>query len=312
MPSTHTLSICIPNYNMGRWVSGAIRSALMQPVSEVVVVDNASTDDSVAVLAEFNDRRLAVHLRDDHVPMYENISRAVSLTTSEWCLVLCADDELTASFYSQFTRALEQYSSAVLISQSVIDPEVPMIIGDRSSVVYGQAMAVLGSPMLPLSTSAFRRDSFESVGGFDTAAGWPADRDLWVRLVLHCGPAIAVGAVGGLYYRSRGTWVPQAENSLRELGEVTKWLEYRRDVWPEELIREMERSLAERHERVGRVLLSRGDSAGWDLLRVAAGAGRKSASRRLLLERRPRLARTYDSVHHRAVQARRRLADVVR
>src|SRR5215467_9078329 len=44
-----TLSICIPNYNMGDWVAAAIDSALIQQPEdqiEVVVIDNVSTDDS--------------------------------------------------------------------------------------------------------------------------------------------------------------------------------------------------------------------------------------------------------------------------
>jgi glycosyltransferase involved in cell wall biosynthesis len=51
-------SIVIPNYNYGRFLGDAVRSALAVdwPDVEVIVVDDGSTDDSLQVLADFGDR----------------------------------------------------------------------------------------------------------------------------------------------------------------------------------------------------------------------------------------------------------------
>lgn len=55
MISETTLSIIIPNYNYARYVGTAIRSALdvRWPKVEVIVVDDGSTDDSMAVIESF-------------------------------------------------------------------------------------------------------------------------------------------------------------------------------------------------------------------------------------------------------------------
>src|SRR5262249_47052519 len=55
-------SIVINNYNYGRFLAGAIDSALGQtyPHSEVVVVDDGSTDDSRAVIGRYAGRLAAV------------------------------------------------------------------------------------------------------------------------------------------------------------------------------------------------------------------------------------------------------------
>ena len=54
------VSIVVLNYNYARFVSAAIDSALRQTLPpgecEVIVVDNGSTDDSLAVIGRYGDR----------------------------------------------------------------------------------------------------------------------------------------------------------------------------------------------------------------------------------------------------------------
>src|SRR5574342_226397 len=55
------VSFVVPSYNYGAYVGQTIASILAQDVDvplEVVVVDDASTDDSVAVLEAFRDPRV--------------------------------------------------------------------------------------------------------------------------------------------------------------------------------------------------------------------------------------------------------------
>ena len=50
--SLPTLSVVVPNYNHGRYIEGALRGHLSQtaPPTEILVVDDGSTDDSCAVV----------------------------------------------------------------------------------------------------------------------------------------------------------------------------------------------------------------------------------------------------------------------
>jgi GT2 family glycosyltransferase len=49
------ISIIIPTYNYGRYLSGAVASVLGQtkPPSEVIIVDDGSTDDTAEVATRF-------------------------------------------------------------------------------------------------------------------------------------------------------------------------------------------------------------------------------------------------------------------
>ena len=54
-----SVSVIINNYNYGRFLGQCVDSALQQTTAcEVIVVDDGSVDESLAVLAEFGDRVL--------------------------------------------------------------------------------------------------------------------------------------------------------------------------------------------------------------------------------------------------------------
>ncbi len=86
------VSILIPCYNAERWIAQCIGSALAQtwPEKEVVVVDDGSTDGSLAIIQSFGDR-----IRWDSGPNRGgNVTRnrLLELSHGEWLQYLDADD----------------------------------------------------------------------------------------------------------------------------------------------------------------------------------------------------------------------------
>ena len=57
--SAATLSVCVPNFNHGHYLAQALRSVLDQSFrpAEILVLDDASTDDSWHVIEQFASRR---------------------------------------------------------------------------------------------------------------------------------------------------------------------------------------------------------------------------------------------------------------
>lgn len=92
------LSICIPTYNRAHSIEPAIKSILNQDYKhyEVVVSDNASTDNTKDVVLSFDDPRIKYFRYEELVSMYENHNRCVEKAESEWIVFLHSDDLLVS------------------------------------------------------------------------------------------------------------------------------------------------------------------------------------------------------------------------
>jgi hypothetical protein len=91
---TPRVTIAIPSFNAARWIAAAVQSALDQTWSEkeVIVVDDGSTDDSLAILERFGDSIRVIcaeHRGGNHA---RNL--ALQHATGEWLQFLDADDYL--------------------------------------------------------------------------------------------------------------------------------------------------------------------------------------------------------------------------
>ena len=86
-------SICIPNFNYGRYLGETIATVLSQDVAdlEVCVSDNASTDDSREVVGQIADERLRLSVNPTNVGFAPNLDRAGSMATGKTMIMLSSD-----------------------------------------------------------------------------------------------------------------------------------------------------------------------------------------------------------------------------
>lgn len=97
------VSILIPTFNRAHYLFQSIESALAQdyPDLEVVVSDNASTDETESVIKRFSsDGRFKYFKNDKNIGMVKNWRKAlVDYITGDWFLILSDDDYLINSEY---------------------------------------------------------------------------------------------------------------------------------------------------------------------------------------------------------------------
>ena len=105
------ISIFIPVYNDARWLPGAIESVRAQRHEnwELVVGDNASSEDIESIVCAYGDDRLRYHRWPTHVPIDENFNRTATLTRYPWVQLLCADDRLRPDCLARIAATIETH-----------------------------------------------------------------------------------------------------------------------------------------------------------------------------------------------------------
>lgn len=104
--SAPALSVMIPNFNYGRYIGETIQSVLGQVGDdvEIVVCDNASTDDSVAVVEAFRDPRIRVQVNPCNVGFSANLERVAAMARGKRMLLLSSDDKMGPGAYAAYAK----------------------------------------------------------------------------------------------------------------------------------------------------------------------------------------------------------------
>lgn len=185
-----TVSIVVASHNKGPYVDAAIRSALDQgPIAEVIVVDDASTDDSVATL-----RRLArdnASMRLVELPSNRGGSHCRNIgireARGEFVVFLDADDLLLPGCCQGRVRAAREAPDHDLwVFPMHVFREDPGVVettwvprsGDH--LAHFLAHRLDWSIMQPL----WRRAFLQELGGFDESFVRLQDPELHVRAML--------------------------------------------------------------------------------------------------------------------------------
>jgi glycosyltransferase involved in cell wall biosynthesis len=175
-----------------------VASALSQTVDsfEVIVSDNASDDETIEVLGEFDDDRLIVVRQPENIGAIGNWNACLAAANGTYVTML-SDDDSVAPFF------LERCNTLI-----TDDVDLPLIVtlGDvfdgptgltrpatasrvlRSGVWQGTEILkefLRGNISPQMCTLAIKTEALRARGGFP--AGWPHTGDLasWVPLLLH-------------------------------------------------------------------------------------------------------------------------------
>ena len=89
------VSVLIPTYNCAKYIGQAIQSVLDQTFEdfEIVISDNASTDNTEEVVKNFENSRIRYYKNQENIGYTRNVYRLIhELARGEYCIILCADD----------------------------------------------------------------------------------------------------------------------------------------------------------------------------------------------------------------------------
>ena len=104
-------SVLLPTRNGGDFLENCIATILGQPYEsmELIVSDNANTDNTQDVLASISDPRLKVIRIEEPVSVTENWSRALNASSGDYILMMGDDDCLLPGYFERMDQILEKY-----------------------------------------------------------------------------------------------------------------------------------------------------------------------------------------------------------
>ncbi|HEX2686613.1 MAG TPA: glycosyltransferase family 2 protein [Kofleriaceae bacterium] len=209
--NTVALSVMIPNFNYGRYIGETIESVLAQalPHIEIVVCDNASTDDSVKVVGSYSDPRIRLAVNPCNVGFSSNLERVAAMARGRRMLLLSSDDRMTPGALAAYGRletalgpradtAVWGAATAVIDSKghrtgvqfdpdpkcwrdSRDEPELSKAVGFpvrsiSAAVLLRRSLELLRSP-LPFLTTCYPKALHDAVGSY--AGGRLMNPDKW-------------------------------------------------------------------------------------------------------------------------------------
>jgi glycosyltransferase involved in cell wall biosynthesis len=176
----------IPTRNRCELLAGALDSVAAQtlPVTEIIVVDDGSSDSTASMLASRaqRDPRITVLRNERSVGAAAARNVGVARALSDWIAFLDCDDSWSPHKHERQFEALTRNPEAIACFSGY-----RMVFSDRIHSVGGRvsfsedelrAANVIGTT----SSAMIRREKFLEVGGFDPNLPSCQDWDLWLRL----------------------------------------------------------------------------------------------------------------------------------
>lgn len=88
------ISVIMPVYNADRFITAAIDSILTQTFQnfELLILDDASTDNSKEIILKYNDKRIKVFYSDTNQGIVANLNKGIEIAQGEYIARMDADD----------------------------------------------------------------------------------------------------------------------------------------------------------------------------------------------------------------------------
>lgn len=259
---THgSLSVIVPNHNHARYIGEALEAILSQSFrpKEVIVVDDGSTDDSVAVIEHFVRRDSIIrpfrNERNRGVIFWMNW--ALEFASGDYVYFAAADDKARPRLFEKSMNLLAQYPQAGLCStvSGVMNEKgehkglvhTPIISRTACFLAPARALAMLrqhGSWFMG-NTAIYRRAALIEAGGFIPELDAYCDGFIDLVLALKYG-ACFIPEPLAMWRKLEGTYAKRMSADLDSILEITAaakrlMLSKYADLFPSDYVEDWER-----------------------------------------------------------------------
>ena len=189
MSNSPKVSVVIPTYNRGNFLRAAVASALAQTLRdlEIIVVDDASAEDSEKVVRQFGDSRLKFIRHETNRGVAAARNTGVLKSQGKYIAFLDDDDEWLPEKLERQFELLEQSPRNVgvvytgsLAMESMNGKALFQLMPTLKGVIFQEML--LRDSLAPTSTFVVRKECFEKAGLFDVDFEFGEDFDMWLRI----------------------------------------------------------------------------------------------------------------------------------
>src|SRR5262245_10256961 len=126
------VTIAIPTFNRAQWLEDCVAAALAQSYRhfEVVVSDNASTDQTAAVLKRFSDSRLRVLTQPRNIGAIANWNACLQAAKGEFIFFVPDDDRIAPWLLERCIALFKQ------------DPGIPIVVALADAYLPTEALTI--------------------------------------------------------------------------------------------------------------------------------------------------------------------------
>jgi glycosyltransferase involved in cell wall biosynthesis len=199
-----TLSVVLPNYNHAKFIGRALAALLGQEraADEIIVIDDGSTDDSIAVIERIAATAPAIRLlrNPKNAGVIPTLQRGLESARGKYVYFAASDDWVFPGFFALALRRLEANSDmglfcgeAMLIDSGsnrpfAVRPAVrPRQRAGRIEAAGVQDLLRSTDNWILTGSAIFRRDCVTWAGGFDARLGSFADGFIARKVALKYG-----------------------------------------------------------------------------------------------------------------------------
>jgi glycosyltransferase involved in cell wall biosynthesis len=225
----------IPAYNGAATIAATLTSVLAQAHAEgamqIAVIDNCSTDDTVAVVESIapsqSGGRVEVIRNPTNIGLVGNWNACIEHARGELVLILHADDYLAPGYFTAVEAAFAQRPDAdlclvrALIVDAFDEPErLARRLGSTGEELSVWALAY-GNEFYPPGV-VVKRSAYERLGGFSRGLLYVADWEMWLR-ILASGKAVYLNEPLACYREAAGNATNRLSRTADDLRELVRF-----------------------------------------------------------------------------------------
>lgn len=182
------ISVILPTFNRGYIIGKAIQSVLEQTISnwELIIVDDASTDNTEDIVKSFNDSRIIFAKNERNMGANFARNRGCTIAKGEFFAFLDSDNVWVCDKLERQLESLlhSEEDVAFVFSRGKIIDGNTKVVPDKNFKISLLEKILHRQNVIDTNTVLLKRSVFEDVGGFDNNMPRIQDWDIFFRIIV--------------------------------------------------------------------------------------------------------------------------------